>query len=101
MISGGLPFFARPSNLADVCICAPAYNAKIADCSPSSDFTAFYKLSKWKDGLYLCSNYQVNFDTALPDFISRQFKTRMKKMAAQVDFYLFLNAFLSCLQFGA
>ncbi len=32
---------------------------------------------------------------------SRQFKTRMMKMAAQVNFCLLLNAFLSCLQFGA
>ncbi len=38
---------------------------------------------------------------ALADFSSRQFKTRMKKMAAQVDFCLFRNAFLSCLQYGA
>ncbi len=35
----------------------------------------------------------VNFDTALTDFNSRQFKTWMKKMAAQVDFFCFLMYF--------
>ncbi len=36
---------------------------------------------------------QVNFDKALTDFNSRQFKTRMKKMAAQVNFFCFLMFF--------
>ncbi len=36
----------------------------------------------------------MNFDTALTDIDSRQFKIRTKKMAARVDFCLFLNAFL-------
>ncbi len=44
---------------------------------------------------------EVKFDAGLTDFNSRQFKTRMMKMAAQVDFYLLLSAFLSCSQFGA
>ncbi len=35
----------------------------------------------------------MNFDTALTDFNSRQFKTWMKKMAAQVNFFCFLKFF--------
>ncbi len=35
------------------------------------------------------------------DFISCQFKAQMKKMAAQIDFCLLCNAFLSFLQYGA
>ncbi len=38
----------------------------------------------------------MNFDTALTDFNSRQFKTWMKKMAAQVNLFCFLM-FFSCL----
>ncbi len=38
---------------------------------------------------------------ALTDFHSRQFKTWMKKLATQVDFCLFLNAFLHRVQWGA
>ncbi len=44
---------------------------------------------------------EVKFDAAVTDLNSRQFKTPMKKMAAQVDFYLLFSAFLSCLQFRA
>ncbi len=44
---------------------------------------------------------QVTFDATLTDFISRQFKTRIKKMAAEVDVCFLSNAFLSCLQYGA
>ncbi len=40
-------------------------------------------------------------DAALTDFNSRQFETRMKKMADQGDSCLLLNAFRTCLQFGA
>ncbi len=47
------------------------------------------------------SKCQVKFDAALVDFNPRQFKTRVRKMAAQVDFCMFLNAALSCLQLGA
>ncbi len=35
----------------------------------------------------------MKFDAALTGFNSRQFKTRMKKMAAQVEFCLILNVF--------
>ncbi len=39
----------------------------------------------------------MKFDAALTGFNSRQFKIRMKKMAAHVDFGMFLNAFfLAC-----
>ncbi len=48
---------------------------------------------------------QVNFDTALTDFIYRQFKTGMKKIAAQVNFFCFLMFFsvwlaIWCLKIG-
>ncbi len=76
-------FFARPSNLAVVCILLDLRDGE-----------------QWRDGLHLWSKCQVKFDAALTDFNSRQFKTRMKIMAAHVDFCLFLNASLSCLQFG-
>ncbi len=36
----------------------------------------------------------MNFDTALSDFNSRLFITGMKKMAAQVNFCLFLDVYL-------
>ncbi len=35
----------------------------------------------------------MTFDAALTDLISPQFKTQMKKMAAQVDFCLFCSVF--------
>ncbi len=38
---------------------------------------------------------------AMNDFNPDQFKTRMKKMATQINFYLFLNAGLSPELFGA
>ncbi len=76
-------------------------NDNTADCPPSSDFTWLFKSLKWRDGLYLWNKCQVTFDAALTDFNSRHCKTRMKKGAAQVDLCLFLNAALSCLQFGA
>ncbi len=50
-------------------------------------------LTKWTS--------QVTIDTAMNDFNSGQFKVRMKKMAAQVNFYLYPNAFLSSELFGA
>ncbi len=92
---------------ADVLILRPGvkcYN-KTADCSPSSDFTGLYKSPKWRDGLHYWRKGQVNFDAALTDFNSRQFKTWMKKMAAQVNFCLFRNVFsvwlaIWCLKIG-
>ncbi len=87
-------FCAWPLNLANVCILRSGIKKrKSAHCSPSSDLTGLYKSPKWKDGLHLWSKGQMNFGTALTDFNSRQFKTWMKKMAAQVEFCLFLNVF--------
>ncbi len=56
-----------------------------AHFSLSNDLNRLNKSFKWKGGLHLQSN-NFNLD---------QFKTGMKKMAAQVDFYLTRNAFLS------
>ncbi len=44
---------------------------------------------------------QVTIDTAMNDFNPGQFKVRIKKMAAHVNFYLYPNAFLSSELFGA
>ncbi len=71
------PFIARP--LVDMCI------MRSSDC---------------RDGLHLWSKCQVIFDVALTDFNWSQFKSQMKTMAAQIDFRLFLNAFLPCLKIG-
>ncbi len=54
-----------------------------------------YKSPKLKDGQHLRGYSQVTIDTVMNDFNSGQLKVRMKKMAAQVNFYLFLNAFRS------
>ncbi len=64
-------------------------------------FKCHHKSPKWKDEQHLSRNSQVNLDTAMNDFNSGQVKTRMKTMAAQVYFYLFLNAVLSSELFGA
>ncbi len=53
------------------------------------DLTGILKSFKWRDGLHLRSKGQVSFDTALTDFNSRQLKTWMKKMTAQVNFWIF------------
>ncbi len=58
-----------------------------------------------RDGLHLWSKSQVNFDKALTDFNSRQFKTWAKKIAALVNCCLFSNAFsiwltIQCLEIG-
>ncbi len=47
------------------------------------------------DGLGLGSSCQVNFFTSLSNWHPGQLKTWMKKIAAQIDFWLSLNAFLS------
>ncbi len=54
----------------------------------------------WKT-LYLRIYSLVTIDTTMNDFNSGQFKVRMKKMAAQVKFYFYPNAFLSSELFGA
>ncbi len=52
-------------------------------------------IRKWKVEQHLRWNYsQVTLDTAINDFNSGQFITSMKKMAAQVELYLCLSAFL-------
>ncbi len=66
-----------------------------AYCSPSSHLNGLYKSPKWKDGLRLWNKGQANFDTALTEFNARQFKTRMKKTAAQGKFFCFLMFFFS------
>ncbi len=43
----------------------------------------------------------MSIDTTTNDFNSGQFKVLMKKMATQVNFYLYPNAFLSSGLFGA
>ncbi len=58
-------------------------------------------LTKLKDGLHSGRNSQVTIETGRNDFNLGQFKIRMKKMAAQVNFYLYPNAFLSSELFGA
>ncbi len=103
-------FFSRPQLLhcpvpITCAFCVPAYNALTAICSSSSDLTGFYKSPRWRDGLHLWDKGQVNFDTALTDFNTRQFKTWMKTTAAQVNFCLFLNVFpvwlaIRCLKIG-
>ncbi len=83
-----LEFFTGPSNLTD-------------DCSRTSDLSRLHKSSKLKDEFHLRRNSQLTLDAAMNDFNSGQFKTRMRKMAAEVNFYLYLNAFLSPELFGA
>ncbi len=82
---------------------------------PSTHLTAKHSSSPppWQIRVVACLNLsgetgcsyeakcQATFDVALTDFISRQFKTRMNKIAIQVHFWLFFNAYLPCLQYGA
>ncbi len=65
------------------------------------DFKWTNKSPKLKDGQHARRYSQVTIDTAMNDFNAGQFKARMKKMAAQVNFYLYPNAFLSSELFGA
>ncbi len=51
-------------------------------------------MPRLKDGQHLRRNGQVTIDTAMNDFNVGQFKIRMMKMAPEVNFYLYLNAFL-------
>ncbi len=76
-------------------------NAKTADFSCTSGFKWTNKSPKLKDGQHLRRYSQVTIDTAMNDFNSGQFKVRIKKMAAQVNFYLYPNAFLSSELFSA
>ncbi len=63
---------------------APAYIAK----------TTAYSRNMLKNELHLRRNSQVSPDTVLSGFNLGNFKSGMKKMEAQVNFYLYLNAFL-------
>ncbi len=81
--------------------CAAAYNAKTADYSCASDFKWTNMSPKLIDGQLLRRYSQVATDTAMNDFNSGQFKVRMKEIAAQVNFYMYPNAFLSSELFGA
>ncbi len=93
-----LEFFTGPSNLTDACILRSS--VKCEDCSRISDLSRLHKSSKLKDELHLRKNSQLTLDAAMDAFASGQFKTRLKKMAAQVNFYLYLNAVILCLKVG-
>ncbi len=67
----------------------------------TSDLSGLHKSPKLKDEQHLRRNSHVAIDTAMNDFNSGQFKTQMKKMADEVNVYLYLNAFLSPELFGA
>ncbi len=64
--------------------CAPASNAKTADYSYISNIN---ESPKFKDGQQFWRNSQATLETAMNDFNSDQFKSRMKKMDCQVNFY--------------
>ncbi len=66
-----------------------------------SDLSGLHKSPQLKDEQHFRRNGQLTLDTAMNDFNSGQFKTQMKKMATQVNFYLCLNAFLSLELLGA
>ncbi len=74
---------------------------KSADFSCTSNYKWTNKSPKLKEGQHLRRYSQVTTDTAIDDFNSGQFKVWVKKMAAQVNFYLYPNAFLSSELFGA
>ncbi len=97
-----LRFFSEYSDILERHInWAGAQNATITNCSPSSKLTGLNQSQKWRDILHFWSNCQVPFDTGLADFNPGHFKTWMKKVAAQVNFCLSCNAFLSQVQYGA
>ncbi len=77
------------------------YCFRAANYSRTSDLSGHHKAPKLKDEQHLRRNSQLTLDTTINDFNSGQFKTRMKKMDAQVDFYLNRNAILSHDLFGA
>ncbi len=75
-------------------------NAKTAKCSGTSDLGGLNKSPKLKDEQHLRRNSRVAFDTAMNDFNPGQFKIQMKKMAALINFHLFLNALMPSELFG-
>ncbi len=68
---------------------------KTADYSRTSDSNGLLKSPMLKYEQHLHRNGQVTLDTTMNDFNSGQFKTRMWKIAAQVNFHLYLNVFWS------
>ncbi len=69
-----------------------------SDCSPSSDLTGFCKSPKWSKGLHLWSKGQVNFDTVLTNFNSRQFIHEWRKWPLNLISACFLMFFcLACI----
>ncbi len=81
--------------MADACVLRSGVKCE------NRDLSGFQKSPKLRDEQHLRKNSQVTLDTALNDYNSGQFKPRMKKMGAQVNFYWYLNAFLSPELFGA
>ncbi len=67
----------------------------ILRCGVKCEKNADYWPTKLTDGHHLSRDSQVALNTAMHNFNSGQFKTRMKKVASQVNLYLFLNVFLS------
>ncbi len=76
-------------NLSDQFLVRERFHS--AYCSPSSDLNGLYKSPKWRDGLRVWNKGQVNFDTALTDFNSRQFKTWMMKRAIKSKHLAFVQ----------
>ncbi len=71
---------------------------------PEGVYFAFELLKLLRSNLQLTDkphSLLMTLDTAMNTFNSSQFKIRKKKMAAQVNFYLYLNVFLSPELFGA
>ncbi len=83
-----LPFFSRSLNLADACILRSGVKCETANCTRTCNLSGRNKSPKFKDGHHVRRNSQVTIDTAMNNFISGQFRIRMKKMATQVNFYL-------------
>ncbi len=77
--------------------CEWAFNAKTVDYSRTNELRGLHKLPKLKDEPHLRRISQVTFDAAN----SGQLKTRTMQMAAQIIFYLYLNAFMTPELFGA
>ncbi len=84
-----------------MCILRSGVKSKTADNLYTSGLNGFDKSPRLKDEHHLSSNRQVTIDTAMSDFNSGQMKNQTKKMATQVNFYLYLNALLSSELFDA
>ncbi len=83
----------RPLNLADACILRSGVK-----CENRRLFA--YQRFKWTSWIDQVEGWAASSDPRHgPEGL--QFKTRMKKMAAQINFYLYLNAVLPHELFGA